>query len=59
MQELPNLHMNYSSGAIIGGSVHPTRENILLLMNIDMYNYTALPGLDASQRFWMKLVSLI
>ena len=41
MQELPNLHRNYSSGAIIEGSVHPTTENILLLKNIDMDNYTA------------------
>ena len=38
MQEVPNLHRNYSSGAIIWGSVHPTTENILLLKNIDMYN---------------------
>ena len=42
MQELQNLHRNYSSWAIIWGSVHPTEENILLLKNIDMYNYTAL-----------------
>ena len=41
MQELPKLHRNYSSGAIIWGSVHPTEENILLLNNIDMYNYIA------------------
>ena len=41
MQELPKLHRNYSSGAIIGGSVHPNKENILLLRNIDMYNYIA------------------
>ena len=41
MQEVPNLHKNYSSGAIIWGSVHPIKENILLLNNIGMYNYTA------------------
>ena len=41
MQELPKLHRNYSSGAIIWGIVHPTEESILLLNNIDMYNYTA------------------
>ena len=40
MQELQKLHRNYSSGAIIWGSVHPTEENILLLKNIAMYNYT-------------------
>ena len=40
-QELPKFDRNYSSGAIIRGSVHPTEENILLLNNIDMYNYTA------------------
>ena len=34
MQELPKLHRNYSSGAIIWGSVHPIEENILLLNNI-------------------------
>ena len=38
MQELPKLHRNYSSGAMVWGSVHPTEENILLLNNIDMYN---------------------
>ena len=43
MQELPNLHRNYSYRAIIWGSVHPTEENILLLGNINMYNYTAVP----------------
>ena len=41
MQELQNLHRNYSSGDIILGSVHPTGDNILLLKNFDMYNYTA------------------
>ena len=41
MQELPNLHMNYSSGAMAWGSVHPAEENILLLNNIDMYNEAA------------------
>ena len=45
MQELPKLHRNYSSKAIIWGSVHPTGENILLLNNIDMYNYTAVSNL--------------
>ena len=45
MQELPKLHRNYSSGAIIRGSVHPTEDNILLLNNIDMYNYTAVSPL--------------
>ena len=37
MQDLPKLHKNYSSGAIIKGSFHPTEENILLLRNIDIY----------------------
>ena len=41
MQEVPHLHKNYSSGAIIWGPVHPIEGNILLLNNIDMYNYTA------------------
>ena len=41
MQERLNLHRNNSSGAIICGSVHPIEENILLLNNIGMYNYTA------------------
>ena len=45
MQELPNLHMIYSSGAIIWGSVHPIEENVLLLNNIDIYNYTAVISL--------------
>ena len=40
MQELPKLHRNNFFGAIIWWSVHPTEENILLLNNIDMYNYT-------------------
>ena len=40
-QELPKLHRNFSSGAIIWGSVHPTEENILLLNNNGIYNYTA------------------
>ena len=34
MQEVPNLNKNYSSGAIIWGSVHPIEEIILLLNNI-------------------------
>ena len=41
MQEVPNLHKNYSSGAIVWGFVHPIEENILLLNNIGIYNYTA------------------
>ena len=41
MQQLPNLHRNYFSGATIWGSVHPTIKNILLLNNIDMDNYSA------------------
>ena len=41
MQEVPNLHKNYSSGAIIWGSVNTIEEIILLLNNISMYNYTA------------------
>ena len=41
MQELQNLQRNYSSGAIIWGSVHPIEEISLLLNNIGMYNYTA------------------
>ena len=41
MQKVPNLHRKYSPGGIIWGSGHPTEENILLLKNIDMYNYTA------------------
>ena len=44
--ELPNLHRNYSYGPIIWGSVHPTEENIVLLKNIDMYNYTAVTNLN-------------
>ena len=40
MQDLPKLHMNYSSGAVIWGSLHPTEENIFLLENFDIYNYT-------------------
>ena len=40
MQELPKLHRNYSSEAIIWVLDHPTEENILLLKNITMYNYT-------------------
>ena len=35
------MHRNYSSGAIIWGSVHPTEENILLLNNIDLSNKAA------------------
>ena len=38
MQEVPNLHKNYSSGAIIWGSVHPIEEITLLLNNIGMYS---------------------
>ena len=41
MQEHLKLHRSYSSGATIWGSVHPTEENIFLLKNVDMYNYTA------------------
>ena len=41
MQEVPHLHKNYSSGAIIWGSFHPIEGNILLLNIIGMYNYTA------------------
>jgi hypothetical protein len=41
MQEVPNVHKSYSSGAIIWRSVHPIEEIILLLNNIGMYNYTA------------------
>ena len=48
MQELPYLHRNCFSGAIIWGSVPPPEENILLLNNIDMYNYTAV-GLLATR----------
>ena len=49
MQEVPNLHKNYSSGAIIWGSVHPIEEIILLLNNIGMYNYTAVVGNTGNQ----------
>ena len=45
MQDLPKLHRNYSSGAIIWGSLHPTEENILLLRNIDIYNHTPVVSL--------------
>ena len=38
MQDLPKLHRNYSSGAMVWGSVNPAEENILLLNNIDIYN---------------------
>ena len=41
MQDLPKLHRNYFSGAMVWGSVHPAEENILLLNNIDMYNEAA------------------
>ena len=41
VQEVPHLHKNYSSGAIIWESVHPVEGNILLSNNIGMYNYTA------------------
>ena len=34
------MHRNYSSGAIIWGSLHPTEENILLLGHTDIYNHT-------------------
>ena len=37
----PKIAQEISSRAIILGSVHPTEENMLLLNNIDMYNYTA------------------
>ena len=40
MQDLPKLHRNYSSGAIIWGSFHPTEENILLLRHNNIYNHT-------------------
>ena len=40
MQELPKLHRNYSSRAIIWGSLHQTEENILLLRHTDIYNHT-------------------
>ena len=59
MQELPKLQRNYSSGAIIWGSVHPTEENILLLKNIDMYNYTAVNCLRAKQRELKFVVFLV
>ena len=39
--ELPKLHRNYSSGAMVWGSVQPDEKITLLLNNIDMYNYTA------------------
>ena len=42
MHKLPKLHRNYSSGASIWVSVHPSEENILLLDNIDPSNNT--PG---------------
>ena len=35
MQELPKLHRNYYSGAMVWRSVHPAEKNILLLNNID------------------------
>ena len=40
MQDLPKVHRNFFSRAIIWGSLHSTEENILLLRNIDIYNYT-------------------
>ena len=51
MQDLPKLHRNYSSGAIIWGSLHPTEENILLLRHTDIYNDTPV---YASKDFWLK-----
>ena len=56
MQELQNLHRNYSSGAIIEGYVHPTTENIFLLKNIDMYNYTAVSWVGILTQFWCLLI---
>ena len=41
IHKLQQSHKNYFSGAIIGGSVNPTEENILLLDNIDLSNNTA------------------
>ena len=35
------IKQEFYSEAIIWGSVHLTEENIFLLNNIDMYNYTA------------------
>ena len=53
MQELQNLHRNCSSEAIIREFVHPTEENNLLLNNIDMHNYTAVPCFDqVGKIFW-------
>ena len=49
MQDLQKLHKNFSSGAIIWGSLHPTEENILLLRNINIYNHTPV-GADGSNR---------
>ena len=55
MQDFQNLHKNNSSGAIIWGSVHPTTENILLLRNIDMYNYTAVNIWLTKYQKWTNL----
>ena len=48
------LHRNFFSGTIIWGSVHLTEENILLLNNIDIYNYTAVLLV---QKFFFNSVS--
>ena len=36
----PKFAQEFPSGAIIWEYVQPTEENVLLLNNIDMYNYT-------------------
>ena len=61
MQELPNLHRNYSSGANIEGSVHPIEENILLLNNIGIYNYTAVVQVCVCFKYvvWISLFHCI
>ena len=41
MHKLSTSHRNDSSEAIIGGSVHQTGENILLLNNIDLSKDTS------------------
>ena len=56
MPELPKLHKNYSSGAIIWGSDHPTEEKILLLKNNAMYNYTPVKGGKGKQEIILCFV---
>ena len=46
------MHRIYYSGAIMWGSDHPTKEIVLLLKNIAMYNYTPVSGYPPPPGFW-------